>query len=170
MDTKNLPNDIIERAKKVKLLLMDCDGVLTDGKLYLSEQGEHLKVFHVRDGQGLVMWHRAGFKSGIISGRNSQIVKIRATELGMQYINIGSFDKAKDFEAILNLAQVTADEVAFIGDDIPDICVLEKVGLSVMVADGAAEISSYARYRTKLNGGQGAVREITNLLLESKRI
>ncbi len=170
MDIQNLSDDITERAKKVKLLLMDCDGVLTDGKLYLSEQGETLKVFHVRDGQGLVMWHQAGFQSGIITGRNSEIVKTRATELGMHYIKVGSVNKANDFADILKIAQVTEDEVAFIGDDIPDICILEKVGLAITVADGAVEISPYIRYRTKLDGGQGAVREITNLLIKSKGI
>ncbi|MCY7377523.1 MAG: hypothetical protein LH472_16315 [Pyrinomonadaceae bacterium] len=160
--------EIIERAKKVKLLLMDCDGVLTDGKLYFSEQGESLKVFHVRDGQGLVMWHQAGFQSGIISGRNSEIVKTRATELGMHYIRIGSLNKTKDFEDILQIAKVSPEEVAFVGDDIPDICVMEKVGFPITVADGVLEVIPFSIYKTLNKGGLGAVREAVNLLLDCK--
>lgn len=163
-----MPDDIIRRAKKVKLLLMDCDGVLTDGRLYFSEQGESLKVFHVRDGQGLVMWHQAGFQSGIISGRKSEIVRTRATELGMHYVRIGSQNKTKDLEDILQITKVVPEEVAFIGDDIPDICVMEKVGFPITVADGALELSSFTIYKTLNKGGLGAVREVVNLLLNCK--
>src|SRR4051812_5152694 len=116
-----MQTEIIERAKKVKLLLMDCDGVLTDGRLYFTQAGEEVKVFHVRDGQGLVMWHRAGFRSGIISGRSSRIVEKRAEELGIHYVKIGSQDKLKDFAEIIEDAKLEIEEVAYIGDDIPDI-------------------------------------------------
>ena len=148
---------------------MDCDGVLTDGRLYYSESGETLKVFHVRDGQGIVSWHQAGFRSGIISGRDSKIVRTRAAELGMHYIKIDSLNKTKDFEDILQKAKVKAEEVAFIGDDIADICVMEKVGLSITVADGASEVEPYIKYKTILNGGFGAVREVTDLLINSRK-
>src|SRR4051794_419896 len=97
---------VIERAKKIKLLLMDCDGVLTDGRLYYSNIGESLKVFHVRDGQGIVMWHRAGFESGIITGRKSEIVIKRANELGMSYIKVNSQDKVSDFTEIYRISGV----------------------------------------------------------------
>lgn len=160
---------IIKRARKVKLLLMDCDGVLTDGRLYFSESGESLKVFHVRDGQGLAMWHQAGFQSGIISGRKSDIVKTRAAELGIKYIKIGSHDKSKDLKFILRVAGVGLEEVAFIGDDVPDICVMEKVGFPITTADCVAEIIPFAIYRTTVAGGFGVVREVTNLLLNSKK-
>lgn len=169
MNIQNLDKDIIARARKVKLLLMDCDGVLTDGRLYFSDKGETIKVFHVRDGQGLVLWHQAGFRSGIISGRNLDIVKERATELGIHYIKACSLDKAKDFEDILQDAKVNADETAFIGDDIGDISLLKKVGMPVAVADAAEEILPYIIYRTKINGGLGAVREIINFLLLAKK-
>src|SRR5215210_6057294 len=110
MNKQNLTDEIIVRAKKIKLLLMDCDGVLTDGRLYFTERGEEMKVFHVRDGQGLNLWHRAGFRSGIISGRNAEkILEKRANELGMHYIKSGSLDKAKDFEDILQDAKVAPD-------------------------------------------------------------
>jgi len=169
MGKQNVNDDIRERAKKIKLLLMDCDGVLTDGKLYFSEEGEWLKVFHVRDGQGLVMWHQAGFRSGIISGRDSKkILEKRATELGIHYVKTCSLDKAKDFADILRDAKVASDEVAYIGDDIGDICLLEKVGLPIAVADAVSKIESYIIYKTKAKGGFGAVREVTDLLLDAK--
>ena len=160
--------EIIERAKKIKLLLMDCDGVLTDGRLYFTQQGEEIKVFHVRDGQGLVMWHQAGFHSGIISGRNSKIVEKRANELGVLYVRIGSQDKLKDLTEILEKAKVSLEEIAYIGDDIPDIELMKTVGLGIATADAAAEVFPFAKYITTLKGGSGAVREVTDLILKSK--
>ncbi len=160
--------DIRERARKIKLLLMDCDGVLTDGKLYYSANGEELKVFHVRDGQGLVFWHQAGFRSGIITGRKSKILEIRATELGIHFIKQASKDKTKDFEMILDEAEVSADEVAFIGDDLVDLVLFEKVGFSAAVADAVKPLFAKAHYITNSNGGLGAVREVIDLLLNSK--
>ena len=148
---------------------MDCDGVLTDGRLYFSERGEEMKVFHVRDGQGLVMWHHAGFRSGIISGRDAEkIIRKRADEIGIHYVRARSYDKIRDFEAILADAGVSPGESAFIGDDIGDLGLLGKVGLSIGVADAADEILANVMYVTKANGGFGAVREVTDLLLSSK--
>ena len=166
---QKLTEDVLARARKIKLLLMDCDGVLTDGRLYYTENGEQMKVFNVRDGQGIVSWHKAGFRSGIISGRNAKkILEQRATELGMHYIKACSLDKAKDFEDILQDAKLTSEEVAYIGDDLGDICLLEKVGLPIAVADAAAEVDFYIIYKTKAKGGFGAVREVTDLLLRAK--
>ena len=169
MDIRNLSDDIVKRARRVKLLLVDCDGVLTDGKLYYSAQGESTKVFHVRDGQGLAMWHQAGFESGIISGRRSEIVNVRATELGMRYTKTGSHDKTKDLKDILRIADVRLEEVAFVGDDIPDICVLEKVGFPVTTADCVLEVTPFVIYKTSVAGGWGAVREVIDLLLSCKK-
>jgi 3-deoxy-D-manno-octulosonate 8-phosphate phosphatase (KDO 8-P phosphatase) len=164
-----LTKDILFRAQKIKLLLMDCDGVLTDGRLYYTESGEQMKVFDVRDGQGIVSWHKAGFQSGIVSGRNAKkILEARAIELGMHYIKAHSQDKAKDFCDILQDAKVASDEVAYIGDDIGDICLLEKVGLPIAVADAVLEVLPCAVYITQNKGGFGAVREVTDFLLQAK--
>lgn len=169
MGKLKLNEDLLNRARKIKLLLMDCDGVLTDGRLYFSERGEELKVFHVRDGQGLATWHQAGFMSGIITGRDAKkILQARATELGIRYIKTRSLDKAKDFEDILQDAKVTSEEVAFIGDDIGDLCLLRKVGLSIAVADAVIEVLSDTVMKTKAKGGYGAVREVIDLLLKAK--
>ncbi|CAN5659172.1 HAD hydrolase family protein [soil metagenome] len=170
MDKQVSAEDIKIRAEKIKLLLMDCDGVLTDGKLYLTENGEEMKVFHVRDGQGLVMWHNAGFRSGVISGRNSKIVKKRAAELEVHFVKQGSKDKAICFEEILAEARVSMEEVAFVGDDVQDIVIFEKVGLPIAVADAVQEVFPYIIYQTKLAGGFGAVREVIDLLLRAKMI
>jgi 3-deoxy-D-manno-octulosonate 8-phosphate phosphatase (KDO 8-P phosphatase) len=168
---QDLTDEILIRAQRIKLLLMDCDGVLTDGKLYYTESGEQMKVFNVRDGQGIVSWHKAGFQSGIISGRGAKkILEARATELGMHYIKARSHDKAKDYLDILQDAKVTSDEVAYIGDDIGDICLMEKVGLPIAVANAVSEVLPYTVYKTEAKGGFGAVREVTDLLLRAKEI
>lgn len=170
-DQQNLTDDTLIRIRKIKLLLMDCDGVLTDGRLYYAESGEQMKVFNVRDGQGIVSWHKAGFRSGIVSGRDAKkILEARATELGMHYVKARSHDKAKDFLDILQDAKVTSDEVAYIGDDIGDICLLKKVGLPIAVADAVLEVLPYTVFKTEAKGGFGAVREVTDLLLRAKEI
>ena len=171
MKRQNLTEEILSRARKIKLLLMDCDGVLTDGRLYFTENGEEMKVFHVRDGQGLALWHKAGFRSGIITGRDAQkIIEARATELGIHYIKARSRNKTKDFEDILQHAKAAPEEVAYIGDDIGDISVMEQVGLPIAVADAVDEIFPYIIYKTEKPGGLGAVREVTDLLLSAKNI
>lgn len=169
MEIAKLTNREISSARAVKLLLMDCDGVMTDGRLYFSGRGEELKVFHVRDGQGIVTWHRAGFKSGIISGRDAgAVIRKRADELGMEFVRVRSADKIKDFQEIIASAGVTAEETAFIGDDIGDIELMKTVGFPVAVADAVEETKAAAAYITNLAGGHGAVREVIDLLLHSK--
>jgi 3-deoxy-D-manno-octulosonate 8-phosphate phosphatase (KDO 8-P phosphatase) len=169
MNGQKLSDELIARARKVKLLLMDCDGVLTDGRLYFTEKGEAMKVFHVRDGQGLARWHQAGYRSGIITGRDAQkIIEVRVAELGIQYLKARSQEKTKDFEDILKDAKVKPDEVAYIGDDIGDISLLKKVGLPVAVADAVSEVFPHVLYKTEKAGGLGAVREVTDLLLGAK--
>ncbi len=164
-----IDDDVLSRARDIKLLLMDCDGVLTDGRLYFSQHGEEMKVFHVRDGQGLVMWHRSGFSSGIITGRDAEpIIRKRAVEIGIQYVKANSTDKIRDFEDIIAEAGVSPDETAFIGDDIGDLGLLGKVGLSIGVADAVDEVLANVMYVTKAKGGCGAVREVTDLLLKVK--
>jgi 3-deoxy-D-manno-octulosonate 8-phosphate phosphatase (KDO 8-P phosphatase) len=162
--------ELIERAKSIRLLLMDCDGVLTDGRLYFGENGETFKTFDVKDGQGIVSWHRAGFFSGIISGRNSRIVERRANELGIRFIKQSSTDKLEDFREISAEGGFTAEETAYIGDDIPDIQLLKVVGLSFAVADAAEEVCSNADIILGKKGGNGAVREMIDFLMSSKSI
>jgi 3-deoxy-D-manno-octulosonate 8-phosphate phosphatase (KDO 8-P phosphatase) len=158
------------RLANIKLLLMDCDGVLTDGRLYFTSNGEELKVFHVRDGQGLAEWHKAGFESGIISGRNSEsIVRRRADELGIRFLKTGSSDKAADLQEILSVSGVSAEETAFVGDDVGDIEIMKCVGIAVAVGDAHGSLREVADHVTIKSGGHGAIREVVDLLLEARK-
>jgi len=160
--------DIQERARRIKMLVMDVDGVLTDGRLYFTERGEETKVFNVRDGQGLVMFHEAGFRSGVISGRNSPVVDMRLKQLGVEFIWQGRKEKISAFNEIVAAAAVYPDEVAFIGDDTPDAEVFPLVGFAVAVGDAHDAVKAAAHYTTSHEGGCGAVRELIDLILGSK--
>lgn len=146
--------------------MMDCDGVLTDGRLYFSAHGEEMKVFDVRDGQGIVSWHKAGFKSGIISGRGAaEIIRTRAKELGIEIVRTGSKNKVADLEEILAELKIDAASVAYIGDDVGDIEIMKRVGYAIAVADAVDEVKAIAGYVTTACGGRGAVREVIDLLI-----
>jgi 3-deoxy-D-manno-octulosonate 8-phosphate phosphatase (KDO 8-P phosphatase) len=162
------PAEIERRASRIKLLLMDCDGVLTDGRITLLENGDEEKSFHTRDGHGLVLMHRAGLQSGIISGRRSSLVERRARELGMHFVRQGTWDKVKDFEELLAGAGLSEKEVAFVGDDVTDIPLMQRAELALAVADAAEETRAAAHYVTRLPGGFGAVREVTDLILKAQ--
>ena len=167
---KRKTNDLSLRAKRIKLLLMDCDGVMTDGRIMLLENGDEQKTFNVRDGHGIVLFHRAGLKTGIISGRSSDFVQKRARELGMpqEFVWQGCHNKIETFEDVLIRAQLEASEVAFIGDDVTDIPIMQRVGFAVAVADAVEETKQAAHYITEQKGGHGAVREVTELILKSQ--
>lgn len=157
-----------ERIKRVKLVLMDCDGVLTDGRIMLIPDADEQKTFHTRDGHGIVLLHRAGIKTGIISGRTSQMLERRALELNMNFLRQGTWNKVKDFEEVLNQAGVSAEDTAFIGDDVTDIPLMERVSFAVAVADAVEETKAAAHYTTSLSGGFGAVREVCDLILKTQ--
>jgi 3-deoxy-D-manno-octulosonate 8-phosphate phosphatase (KDO 8-P phosphatase) len=161
--------DAAQRAKKIKLLLMDCDGVLTDGRLFVSASGEDFKVFHVRDGQGQVSRHRAGFASGIISGRGAaEIIQRRADEVGVRFVRVRSQDKTQDVVEIADELGIDLDEIAFIGDDIGEVGAFRIVGLGIAVRDATKALKEVAHMRTKKRGGEGAVREAIEFILEAK--
>jgi 3-deoxy-D-manno-octulosonate 8-phosphate phosphatase (KDO 8-P phosphatase) len=160
--------EIERRAARIKLLLMDCDGVLTDGRIELVGEADEQKFFHTRDGHGLVLLHRAGLSSAIISGRTSSAVSRRARELGITYLRQGALDKIKDFEELLAEAELEESEVAFIGDDVVDIPLMERAELAVAVADASPETRQAAHYVTQLPGGYGAVREVTEIILKAQ--
>ena len=162
--------ELNQRASRVTLLLMDCDGVLTDGRLYFGPTGEELKVFHARDGEGIVAWNKAGFRSGIISGRNSPIVELRAKQLGIEFIRQGRKDKAVALAEILAESGTAAEDTAYIGDDTPDIQVFDRVGFAAAVRDAHDSVRKAAHFITETDGGRGAVREVIDLLLGAKNL
>ena len=156
------------RATRVKLLLMDCDGVLTDGRIWVLENGDDQKSFSTKDGLGLNLLHRSGIRSGIISGRRSSAVERRAAALGVSYLRQGCEHKLEAFEEILAESGVTESEVAFIGDDLNDIALMRRSELAVAVADAALETKSNAHFVTSASGGKGAVRETIELILKAQ--
>ena len=159
---------IERRASRIKLLLMDCDGVLTDGRLWLTGDGDEQKSFNTHDGLGLTLLHRAGLKSGIITGRNSKAVSRRAAELGVEFVWQGNYDKITAFEETLRAASVNDDEVAFVGDDLTDIPVMRRSELAIAVADAVEQTRAVAHYVTRARGGRGAIREVIELILKSQ--
>lgn len=160
--------ELTARARNIKLLLMDCDGVLTDARVWLTPDGDEQKAFHARDGQGISVWHRAGYKSGIISGRASAGVERRAHELKIEYVHQYAKDKIVALDQIVTAAGVSLDECCYVGDDLGDIGVMRRVGLAVAVADAAPDTTAAAHYVTRIPGGAGAVREVIELILKAQ--
>jgi 3-deoxy-D-manno-octulosonate 8-phosphate phosphatase (KDO 8-P phosphatase) len=159
--------DLTERCKRIKLLLLDVDGVMTDGRLYYGPNGEVFKAFFARDGYGMKLWHEAGFKSGIISGRDSDTVRFRAAELKISFVYQGNDDKIASFNKLIAEAKMPNEEIAFVGDDTLDIPVFKRVGLAIAVADAHEAVKDAAHYVTRNRGGRGAVREVIDMLLEA---
>lgn len=164
----NEPLDIARRASHIKLLLMDCDGVLTDGRITLLSDTDEQKSFHTRDGHGLVLLHRAGLRSGIISGRTSSSVERRARDLGITFLRQGTWNKPQDFTEVLGEAGVEEGETAYIGDDVTDIPLMRRVGFAVAVADAGEETRDAAHYVTLSPGGFGAIRETIEIILKAQ--
>jgi 3-deoxy-D-manno-octulosonate 8-phosphate phosphatase (KDO 8-P phosphatase) len=159
---------LAQRCSSITLLLLDVDGVLTDGSIIYADDGTEIKAFHVRDGSGLTFWHRAGKKSGIITGRTSKLVARRAAELGISVVVQGSANKSADLARILDQEKLRPEEVCFVGDDLPDVPALRQCGLAVAVADACAEVRELAHYVTQCPGGRGAVREVIEVILRAQ--
>lgn len=165
---KKTKKKLDEIARKIKLLILDVDGVLTDGSIILDNEGNEFKAFHVRDGQGIKMLTRTGTKVAIITGRQSNVVERRAKELGITEVYQKYHNKNEAYEELKNKLSLKDEEIAYVGDDIVDLPLMRMVGLSVAVADAAEEIKPYASIITKNRGGRCAVREITDYILRAK--
>ncbi|HNV24292.1 MAG TPA: HAD-IIIA family hydrolase [Candidatus Omnitrophota bacterium] len=159
---------LIEKIKKIKVLTMDVDGVLTSGKINLNEQGKEVKNFDVYDGFGLFLWRNAGLKTAIISARFSFAVSARAKDLKIDHVYQDAYPKMNTYKKMLKIFGVKDENVCFMGDDLPDICILKRVGFSVAVANAATEVKENADYVTKKTGGNGAVREVIELILKTQ--
>jgi len=170
--------DLMARARKIKLFLMDVDGTLTGGGVCListtSANGSveplvtEMKVFDAHDGQGLSLAHTMGIQTGFITGRQSPAVAQRAKELNVTFVYLGQAVKTQAFEECIGKAGVTEEEVAYLGDDLPDIPLARRAGLAVCVADGAAELAAVCHYTTHRCGGRGAAREVVELILKAQ--
>ena len=165
---KKAKSSIQSRTKKIKLLLLDVDGVMTDGRIILDNQGNELKAFHVRDGHGIKLAQRAGIMVGIITGRKAEVVERRARELGIQEVHQGVHEKIVTYDALLAKYGLQDHEVAYMGDDVVDLGIFKRVGIAVTVADSDPSVKSYVDLTTKAPGGRGAVREFINLILKHR--
>lgn len=159
---------ITEKAKKIKLLIMDVDGVLTDGRIIYTSSGDELKFFDVTDGMGLSLFSRAGLKTAVLTAKKSRIMSKRAKILHIDKTYQNAFSKAEVLERILSDFKVSREEVCFIGDDLVDLPVLRKVGLAAAVPNAVPEVLEAAHYVTAKEGGRGAVRELIEVILKAQ--
>lgn len=157
-----------EKAKKIKLLILDVDGVMTDGSIILDNSGNEFKIFHVRDGHGIKMLIRAGIKAAIITGRESKVVERRANELGIADVYQNYLKKIEAYDKIKEKYSLSDNEIACIADDVVDLPLMIRAGLSFAVADAMVEVKKYASAVTKSKGGRCAVREAIEFILKSK--
>jgi len=157
-----------ERLKKIKLLILDVDGVLTDGRIIFDSNAVESKFFNVKDGHGIKMLQRSGVEVGIISGRESQVVYNRAVELGIGQVYQKALDKLVPYRQMLEATGLTDEEVAFMGDDVIDIPILKRVGFAAAPADAVNEVFPFVQFVSKNRGGWGAVREVCDLILKGQ--
>lgn len=162
-------NTVTAKAERVRLAIFDVDGVLTDGRLILGDDGTEHKAFHVRDGLGLVLMREAGLKVAIISARQSRVTAERMAALGIEYVYQGSQDKAQTYSALLDELDLPAADTAYVGDDLVDLPVLNRAGLAVAVADAHPLVRERADFVTAAAGGRGAVREVCELILDAQQ-
>ena len=162
--------DLKEKASKIKLMAFDVDGVFTDGSLTFDEDGKEYKTFNAKDGQGVVCVERAGIITVIITARNNGTVEHRAKNLGITELHQGVKFKLPVLEEIMAQRGLTFENVSYMGDDLPDICILEKVGLACCPADAVKEVLEICNFKSTINGGRGAVRELCDFILDAQGI
>jgi 3-deoxy-D-manno-octulosonate 8-phosphate phosphatase (KDO 8-P phosphatase) len=161
-------SDLEMRAKRIKLLLLDVDGVLTDGRLYFSNQGDEFKTFSTLDGHGIKMLQKAGVKVGIITGRTSNLVAKRASDLGIEILVQGREDKWEALQDVLANYPISLEEIAFMGDDWPDLTIMCRVGLALAPANSHFTVTERAHWQSSARGGEGAVREACDMLMKAQ--
>lgn len=162
------PAEVLDRARRIRLVSFDVDGVLTDGRIVYSERGDELKAFHVQDGSAIKLLAAEGIPSLILTGRSSAPVARRAAELGIEHVFQGVTDKAAVLGALLERLELGTDTVAHVGDDLPDLPVFAIAGLAIGVPNGHPSALAHAHYVTRLEGGQGVAREVCELLLRAR--
>ncbi len=160
--------DILDKARSIKLVIFDVDGVLTDGRLYVTENGEEIKAFHSRDGHGMKMLQNTGVQIAIITGRRSNIVAHRMNELGIEHVYQGQRDKLPAYQELLAKLALSAEHVAYVGDDVVDLPVMRRVGLAIAVQDAHPMVKQHAHWQTPHCGGLGAARDVCELIMESQ--
>jgi 3-deoxy-D-manno-octulosonate 8-phosphate phosphatase (KDO 8-P phosphatase) len=160
--------DIQEKARQIKLVIFDVDGVLTDGSLYLGDDGQEYKAFNSRDGHGIKMLQATGIEIGIITGRTSEVVQIRMGSLGIKHVYQGKRDKLPTYLELRNKLNLTDAQVAYVGDDVVDLPIMRRVGLAIAVQDAHPFVIQHAHWQTPHAGGRGAGRDVCELLMDAK--
>lgn len=160
--------NLSEQISKIKLIAFDVDGVLTNGDIIYSENGEELKVFNVKDGHGLAMLNHKGFLTAIITARQTSIIDKRAKELGITHVYQGYKNKINALQDLMVKYNLDYSEIAYVGDDMPDICVLEKIGIAFCPNDAVEEVKKICHFISSKDGGKGAVREISDFIFSEK--
>lgn len=159
---------IVEKAKKLKLLILDVDGVLTDGRLFFDNEGAEYKCFHARDGHGMKLLQLTGVRIAVISGRQSDTVALRMKNLGVEYVFQGHENKRAAFAELIATTGLTPEQCAYVGDDLLDLPIMQCVGLSIAVQDANFAVKERADWCTSLAGGEGAVREVCDLIMQAQ--
>ena len=167
-ESKNNMRDIAARAEKIKLLILDVDGVLTDGKLFFDDQGREYKSFHARDGHGIKLLRQSGVEVAVISGRSSRSVLLRMQSLGIEYVYQGQENKLQALQEILQSLAIRPEQAAHVGDDLLDLPIMRQVGLAIAVNDANFAVREYAHWCTSLPGGLGAVREVCDFIMQAQ--
>ena len=160
--------EIIEKASQIKLVIFDVDGVLTDGSLFIDDNGMEYKAFYSRDGLGMKMLQETNVKIAIITGRSSEVVSYRMKSMGVEHVYQGQDDKLLAYEKIKKELQLSADEIAYVGDDIIDLPVMKKVGFAIAVQDAHPLVIKHAHWQTPHSGGRGAARDVCELVMEAQ--
>ena len=160
--------DILAKAAQIRLIIFDVDGVLTDGSLFIGDDGEEYKAFHSRDGHGMKMLRATGVEIGIITGRTSNVVRHRMASLGIHYVYQGQLEKLPAFEELIGKLGLEQGQVAYVGDDVVDLPILIRAGLAVAVADAHPLVKRHAHWTTPHGGGRGAARDVCELIMEAQ--
>lgn len=160
--------DILAKAQGIRLVIFDVDGVLTDGSLYLGDDGQEYKAFNSRDGHGMKMLQENGVTIGIITGRSSEVVRIRMQSLGVEHVYQGKQEKLPAYEELRDKLALTDDQVAYVGDDVVDLPIMRRVGLAVAVNDAHPLVLQHAHWQTPHAGGRGAGRDVCELIMEAQ--
>lgn len=159
---------ITEKAKQIRLVIFDVDGVLTDGSLIMGDDGQEYKAFNAKDGHGMKMLQASGVEIGVISARNSRVVSLRMENLGIKHVYQGQRDKLKAFDDLKKKLKLESSQIAYVGDDLLDLCIMRKAGLSIAVQDASLAVVELADWQTNALGGKGAAREICELIMQSQ--
>lgn len=160
--------DILQRAAQIKLLIFDIDGVLTNGQIIIGDDSQEYKAFHVRDGHGMKLLHEHGVEIAIITGRTSKVVEHRMANLGITHVYQGQLEKLPAYEKLIAKLGIDARHTAYVGDDIVDLPIMLRAGLAIAVADAHPLVAKHAHWQTPHNGGEGAARDVCELILEAQ--